>query len=189
MSSDIKICNSALLLCGGSEISSFSDETREALLCSALYENTRDMLLYEHYWRFSLAQVLLSRLSATPLYGYQYAHQVPSDALRMKSVETSAKYEVFQDKLYCDLSAVNCVYQRKVTSSWNEAFFPVYFNRALELELASILSVALSGDEGKAGLYKQLAIANLKRARTIDSQQQPNGAVRESNFIFTEGRG
>jgi hypothetical protein len=75
---------------GVDEISSFDDETREAKLCTNLYPTTRDSLLQQHPWRFSLGQASLARLVDTPLYGYDYAYQLPAGFLRVTLKQSEA---------------------------------------------------------------------------------------------------
>ena len=54
---DVTICSHALQLLGENTISSFSDGTVQANVCSELYPDTRDMVLTMYPWSFSLVKV------------------------------------------------------------------------------------------------------------------------------------
>lgn len=178
----IDICTSALLLVGADEITSFEDSTREAKLCASIYQTTFDALLQTHPWRFSIGQVLLNRLDATPLFGYSYAFQLPSNYLRLIGKNNTAlKHDIFEDKLYCDASSVSLNYQ--FTPS--ETRLPAYFVRALEFELAQILSIALVEDDNKHELFRRSAREQLIRGKSTDSQSNGNHTMPAGNFALT----
>lgn len=181
---DVAICSAALVMVGADELNSFADETREAKLCNLLYDTTVKNLLQDHPWRFSLAQSSLAQLVATPLYGYNYAYQLPTDCLRVISMERFWPFQVFEDKLYTNANGVNITYQFQPS----EVKFPAYFVRLVELEMASLLAVSLAEDESKAQLFKSLAQAQQRRARNIDSQQQPPKVLRQDNNILATVR-
>lgn len=184
MPTDVEICSQALLLVGADEITSFSDETREALICQAMYDTTLKSLLEEHPWRFSLAQAQLAQLVATPLYGYNYAYQLPTDMLRLMATESAGPYQVFENKLYSNESEVYVTYQIKP----DEARFPAYFVKVLVLEMAVALAFSLSEDESKASAMQALLEVAKRKARNTDSQQQPTRAVRGENHVLINVR-
>ena len=182
MATKIEICTTSLLMVGADEITSFEDETREAKLCANLYPTIRDDLLQSHVWRFSVGQASLNRLVSAPLFGYSYAFQLPANHLRLVGKNNSAlKHEILEDKLYCNALEVLINYQ--FTPS--EVRYPAYFVKALELEMAAILAVALIEDEGKSSLFERKAKAQLVKARYVDSQNNGNHAMPEHNFALT----
>jgi hypothetical protein len=175
---DISICSSALLQIGADEINSFSDETREAKVAKELYPIILESLISEHPWKFSKKQVLLSRLDETPLYGFDYAYQLPSDNLNMIGLELLTRYEIQGNKLYCNDSAVKCVYQYKP----DESTYPAYFVLVLMLELSSAFAMSLFEDRTKSEYYAALALDKKRMAKRRDSQSQTTGAIRPENF-------
>lgn len=180
MTSQIALCASALLMIGADEITSFDEDTREAKLCTNLYPTTRNALLQQHPWRFSLGQGTLARLVAKPLYGYRYAYQLPSGFLRVIEAERG-NFALFEDKLYSDEPSLNITYQFVP----DEGRFPAYFTRVLELKMAEILSVAVSEELAKSNVFAEKARQEMIRARAIDSQQQPNFEIASNNFLLT----
>jgi hypothetical protein len=181
---NISICSAALLLVGADEINSFDDETREAKLCGNLYPMTLDEVLSRHPWHFSVGQAQLSQLSATPLFDYTYAYQLPTNMLRLLKEENSCPYEIYENKLYSNANTMKVLYQFRPT----EARFPPYFVMLLVFEMAAILAVSLAEDEKKMEKFKALSSQYERKARNTDSQQQPSRAVREENFILTQVR-
>lgn len=182
---DIKICSAALQLVGAEEINSFLDETREARICASLYSTVKLDLLQSHTWRFSIRQEELNRLVATPLYGYSYAYSLPADFLRLigKNNPTS-RHQIFENKVYTDLTPVYASIQYDV----DEQYFPAYFEKLMFLELASMLSVALLEDEGKAGDFSAMARNQMIKARNIDSQNNTSSVIPAGAFNLTNVR-
>jgi len=65
MANKIDICNSALSKLGVDPISSFTEKSKEAFLCSELYNKIRKSLLRSHKWNFSTKRVTLLADSLT----------------------------------------------------------------------------------------------------------------------------
>lgn len=184
MATEVSICSNALILIGEEEITSLSEETREAQLCNALYGTTRDTLLQSHPWRFSLGQASLARLSATPEYDYKYAYQLPADMLRLIDVEANAiKWDIFENRIYTDATEVKVIYQFRP----GPEKFPAYFVNALQLQMATALAVSLSEDESKSDLFERRANRATRMARNIDSQQR-KAAVPDHAFSIIQVR-
>jgi hypothetical protein len=180
----ISLCSAALVLVGADEISSFDDESREAKVSGQLYQMILLDLLTRHPWRFSLGMAQLNRLEAVPLYQYKYAYQLPVDMLQLRSMEKAFPYEIFEDKLYTDEEEVKVTYQFQPV----ESKFPPYFVRLLVLNLAGDFAVSLMEDESKMQLYTSLADRQERKAKTVDSQQQPSRSIREQNHILIQAR-
>lgn len=184
MPSDVEICTAALLMTGADEINSFNDSTREAKICSVLYPETKEMMLQCHPWRFSVFQEKLTRLATDPLFKFQYAYQLPPDMLQLLNVRYSPRYQVYKDQLFTDLDEVWIEFQMSV----QEQDWPAYFVRSVQLEMAAILSIALSEDESKNELFRKEADTQMKRARFLDSKQQPNSVINRKNRTLVNVR-
>lgn len=184
---DVKICNAALVMVGSDGvINSFSDNTVEASLASNVYEDTRDTLLQYHPWRFSLKQVDLGgNLVTDPLFKWKKQYQLPADLLRIIQLENEEDYEIYGNKLYTNTDTCRIIYQYKVL----ESQMPSYFVRALHFHLARIFAISLQEDVNKMQLFEQAADKETKRARSIDSQQQPNSQIASRNYSFLNVRG
>ena len=182
---DISICAAALQLVGAEEITSFGDETREARICASIYSTIKADLLQSHTWRFAIRQEELNRLVAIPLFGFDYAYSLPADFLRLVGKDNpTSKHQVFENKVYTDLTPVYASIQYDV----DEQYFPAYFEKLMFLELASILAVALLEDEGKAKDFTALARTQMIKARNIDSQNNTVSTIPAGAFNLTNAR-
>lgn len=184
-SADIDICAAALQLIGAEEIGSFEDETREARTCAKIYPTLRKNLLQKNTWRFSIRQEQLNRLVATPLFGYAYAYSLPSDFLRLVGKNNpSVKHQIFENKIYTDLTSLYANIQYDVDAQ----YYPAYFTHLFQLELASLLAGALLEDENKTDKYMAFAQRQLIVARNIDAQNNTSSTIPASAFNLTNAR-
>lgn len=184
---DISICNSALLMVGADEINSFEDETNEAKLCAALYERTVKAMLELYPWRFSMKQASLSKIANfTPIAGYQYAFQLPTDRLRaVFKPYTTLDYRIVGDKIYANGDTFKMEYQYRPNESiWSESFA-----RAVEYDMARALAIALLEDDSRADKYEKLVRQQLQRAKSVDGQQQAGDEPDDSQFSLLAVRG
>lgn len=183
---DVSICNAALVIVGAEEINSFGDATTEAKLAQAVYTQTKEALLQAHPWRFSLRLYDLGgRLNETPEFKWDYLYQLPPNTLRVIAMKDDTDYEIFGDKLYTNETTAEIIYQIKVL----ESNMPAYFVRCLQYQLAKLFAISLQEDTAKMQLFEKLADKEITRARNIDSQQQPNSRLSDVNFSLINIRG
>lgn len=182
---DIKICSNALQVLGADPINSFEDETREAQVCSSIYPLIKRNTLQKHYWRFSIRQEQLGQLSATPLYGYAKAYQLPADYLRFVGKQNpSIEHQVYENKIYTDADPLFVSIQYEVSAQ----YFPSYFEYLLQLELMKDLALGLMEDESKEQRLAAKAREQLIIARTIDSQNGTVNVIPQELFTLTTAR-
>lgn len=182
---DISICAAALQLVGAEEIGSFLDETREARICASIYPTIKQDLLQSHTWRFSTRQEELNRLVATPLFGFSYAYSLPADFLRLVGKQTpTTKHQIFGNKLYTNLTPVYANLQYDI----DEQYFPAYFVRLIQLEMAAMLAAALLEDENKADKFISFAKNQMIKARNLDSQNNTASSIPAGAFNLTNVR-
>lgn len=183
---DISIVNTALIMVGADDINSFSDATAEAKLASSVYTDIKNSLLQYHPWRFSVRQIDLGGAVVTsPLAKWGKSYQLPPNFLRILSVLNNAEYEIFEDKIFTNIEPCIIEYQFNVS----ESKMPSYFIRCLNFHLSSAFSVSLLDDAGKMKMFEDRADKETARARNIDSQQQPNSRIPETNYTLLNIRG
>lgn len=186
MATALSICNTALLLANANIINSFDDSTREAAMCDALYETTKDAVLAKFSWSFSIFQETLAKTTNTPLDDWTYEYQLPTGYLRVLKKDTLQNdYRIYKDKLLSNDDGVVLTYQKDPGVS----FYPAYFVRLLEYKMAELLSKALVQDENMAKIYQQDYLIAMREARGIDSQNNPNRVISENEFSLTAVRG
>ncbi len=177
--SAVSISSNALVLLGGTTISSFTDDSTGSQIAALLYETTYHALLTETRWRFASRTDRLARHTLPPENSpWQYQFQLPSDCLYVTKC-TDPVYEIYERRLYSNSSSVDA----EIVFPVNEVNLPAYFVRALEYKLASLFAIPLTGDINKSDFYYKLAEAELKKARYNDASQRPPTAIEDSPYI------
>ncbi len=170
MSSDVDICNRALIRAGAKgKISSLAEDTPNAVLCSLLYEPNRKNLLRKHFWNFALVLVSLPQLVDVPVFEYTYAYQLPSDCLRLvKLFEFVSPWKIIGRQLHSDDNTIDLVYVSDFTDA---AQFDVMFEEALVLKIAYEICLKLNENDNRANILKQEFERTVREARQIDGME------------------
>ena len=93
MSSPAYIVNLAFDRIGERTITSLDDEGPIVARAKAQYTHQRDLLLRAQPWRFAMARASLPALSEAPAFGWQYAYERPTDALRVMPLTDNGEYD------------------------------------------------------------------------------------------------
>ena len=166
---EIRICNSALIKIGVEPIVSFSEQTKAARFCNIQYETIRDELLSAHYWNFAMARVALAQVSTPPLFGFDYAYQLPADCLRVRQIEENdAKFKIEGRLLYTDSATANIQYVSKNTDA---SQYSPYFKEALASRLAADLAYPMVQSVSLSEKMFQKHQFLLVEARAFDGQE------------------
>lgn len=172
--SEVEICNAALLLAGADRIDALSEENQRARLCNEIYTNEKNLLLYRHPWNFAILRVELGLLSTAPEYEYESKFQLPSDCLRVLDVDTDYPYEIEGTYLLSDDTEIFIKY---ISSAPTVATFSQGFCEALSYRIASKLAYAISQNASLAdSLWKKAEDAE-NYARSFDAQEGRSGAT------------
>ncbi|MFN4276112.1 MAG: hypothetical protein ACK4FJ_07410 [Ferrovibrio sp.] len=182
------LCSRALITLGAKPITGFDDATVEADIARHLYPSLRDALLSAHPWRFATQQANLPRLNQQPAGDYSHAFQLPPDFLRAMAAGQSDRgrglvYRISGRRLECNAETVLLTYVYRP----DESGFPPFFDLALIARLAAEFCLPLTESTTRAQLLHQLAEAEFRRAKTIDSQQDEPGRIED--FTLVEVRG
>lgn len=179
MASKIDIVSNALILVGHPAISSFdADQGAGAVVGAALFDSTCQYLLSTTYWRFSVKQQQLSRLTATPIKNWKYAHQVPVDSITIHRVTPNCPYQIFEDKIYSNNVDLWADYTHQVPAE----SLPLYFVQVLQYKLASDFAIAITNDTQKNQLYSQKFLSELGVAMAADAKSHPPEPIQHSPF-------
>jgi hypothetical protein len=184
--SALALCARALLALGAQPISSLDDGTAEAEIAANLYPGTRDALLARHPWSFATGQTSLARLAAQPVADYRYAYALPPDFLRVLSAGYPLRgrgldYRLLEQRLHSNAAEVTLTYLFRP----DESAFPPHFAAALTLRLAAEFCIPLTENDDRAQQLFALAEAELRIAKSIDSQQAPPKAIENFPLIAT----
>jgi hypothetical protein len=166
--SEVQICNSALLKLGADRITSMSDDTKSGRACNEQYAKLRDELLGSHPWNFATARVELAQVSTTIPFGFEYAYQLPSDCLRVLEADTDYAWKIEGRYLLSDDSAMNIKYITQVT---DVSKFSPMFCEALSLRIAADLAFHISNSASLTELMMAAYEKKLREARSYDAQE------------------
>ena len=182
--SAIDICSRALILVGAEPITSFEDDTTEALIAGNMYEDIARTNLTSTRWRFATNQAVLNRLTDVPTGRFDAAYQLP-DYLFVHAVtvrDLQIEYNIYGNKVFCDASP-NDELVVDFTFRANEAGWPSYFSLCVEYAMATVFATALIRDTALSSLMSTQYDFLIAKARSTDSQQQTTRKITTSRFI------
>jgi len=183
--SAIDICSRALILIGAEPITSFEDDTSEALIAGNMYEDIARSNLVSTRWRFASNQAVLNRLTDEPTGRFDAAYQLPSGLLFVHAVtvrDLQIQYNIYGNKIFCDATAqdelvIDYTYRAE------EVDWPSYFSVCVEYAMAIVFATALARDQSLSTMMDNQYNRVLAKARSIDSQQQSTKKLITSRFI------
>lgn len=198
MSSDIDICNVALIRLGNDIITGF-DDGNKGKTCNIVYSSVKKMLLTLHPWRFATGKRQLVRRTASPANEWTYAHQLPADLIAgphavFSTTDTYAapilEWEIFEDNIYSHQETIVIDYRYDVT----EGKFPAWFSPLVELAMCAAIAPQLAGDEDgtMARHYHQMAFGppsdNMQggyfaACKAINGRTNPNTRIVSDDIV------
>jgi hypothetical protein len=142
---------------GGALISSINGAEQEAIKCKVFWDANRGACLKMAPWKCAKKRASLSRLSAVPISDWDYTYQLPSDYIRLISVEDSTSYEVDYEEegntLLSDSTSVIISYVHRLqdTGQYHPLLIEIMATR-----LAYLICVPLSGSKSlRDSLYME----------------------------------
>lgn len=191
--SDVEICNLALIRIGHTTIASLTTGTtasKAATLCALQFPICRDALLRAHPWNFAIARSTLAQDATTPNHEFTYRHALPSDCLKVIRTSWEANgfvgvavygfpgqmgyanetipYRIEGRYLLTNESTVSIEYIARIT---DVAQFDDLFTDVLAQRIAAEIAMALTDNASLTqGLWK-LYTEKLAEARTTDAQE------------------
>ena len=187
--SSIDICARALILIGAEPITSFDDGTTEALVAVNMYEDIARSNLCSTRWRFATEQKVLNKLTEEPTGRFDAAYQLPNDLLMLHAVtinDLPVEYQVYGNKVFTNFTTTNN-FVADYTYRASEVDWPSYFTIAVEYAMASVFAGSVARDPDLISVMENKYEIAMRRARSLDSQQQTTRKLTTSRFI-TERR-
>ena len=186
MASKVQICNLALSRLGAAIITSLTDGTTEANLCSTFFDDLAKRAMVQGSWTTTIRRVELAKTTNTPAYEFSSEFQLPVDpkCLRLLEINESlagaTPHAIEGDKLLTNGSTVKIKYIGELTDT--EDYGPL-LTEALEILLASYLAHPITGSASLArelkGEYFELVARNL----AIDGQQGTKQKIEAEDLI------
>jgi hypothetical protein len=170
--SDVQIVNLALTGIGAARILDLSDDQETARKCNAVYGLVRDEVLASYPWKFATDQVAMARLVTGPLFGYQYAFQIPSDCLRIVATDLDAngyKWTRRGETVVTDQPSISIEFIKRIEdpTKFSPAFVTALAAR-LEADLAYPVSNDVKLAAAKLDIYHK---SKLPMAKSLDAQE------------------
>lgn len=185
MASEITICSNALLQLGSQPIAAFDEGTDNSLLCANLWEQTRDGVLRAHPWNCATKRLSLAPSATAPIYGFNFAFDVPGDFLRLMEADTGYNYKVEGRQILADENPLLIKY------IWRNEAVPSYDTlliEALTAAMKAALAYPITKSTTKESETLALYLERLRLARAIDGQEGTPDAIGDSQTINARRR-
>lgn len=176
---DIAVAQKACALIGMTPITSFGDNTAEAIVLNAIYDEIVESELAGYPWRFAMAQRTLNRLLAEPASRWDAAYQIPADILMVRAITVNDKpieFDRYDDNIYCNAGANEQVVMDG-TYRVKEIDWPAFFRLGVEYRLAAALASGVSMQADLSQLLDEKAEIQIRKARNIDASSQTTRKV------------
>jgi hypothetical protein len=165
----VQIANRAITFLGGTTITALTDDTKEGRACLRLYEQSRDQLLRDHPWNFSIKRASLAANTTAPVFEYTNAFDFPDKTLRIIEVDTAEEWAVEGRQIVSDASApLDVVYVEQVT---DPTLFDSKFIEAYALRLAADIAYDITASQTVAQKAEDKYSVLIKEARLVDAQE------------------
>lgn len=194
--SPVSVCSLALTRLGGQPIASLSEGSKEAILCSAFYELSRDATLRDHPWNFATRRRALAVLASGGTDGdaaipWAYIYGWPSDCLLARrihnpgSTTVAIPYEVALNSsgervIYTDQATATLVYTTRVTDL---TLCDPLFIEAMTWKLATELAIPLTQDRGLMQVATTMYQNAIAKARTLDANEGSADDLSQASWL------
>lgn len=189
MASIVSICNMALRRIGhNGTIEELTEASTEARVCREFYDLTRQAVLREAEWNFSIRTATLATVAITPDDGdYAHVFQLPTKCLKLlKFIQPAAalealEYEIREAKyLYTDEETVVAKY---VYDEDETAKFDPLFISTLAWRLAFEIALPLSASESVSNRCYQSYQIELVKANAANRQENQVPLTKDTSLI------
>ena len=182
MASVVDLCNRALDLLGAANITSLTENSKEARLCNGNFDDVRDAVLRSHPWNIAITRKELAKDSDTPAFGFSFQYSLPTDpfCLRVLSFwnsnvnndvaayDSNVMFKIEGRKVLSNEGTCNIIYIGRVTDTEQ---YDSLLNKAISARLAAEIAYNITGSnsvsQGMIAIYED----RLKEAKGVDSME------------------
>lgn len=193
-SSQIQICNMALVHLGQRTITSIDEASEPARKMKLVWDSTRDEVLADGEWAFATKTEALAVVSGATSIEWDYVYQQPARCLKVRKLLNESTVDGSEDTPYekvlltatnsigiaTDLEDAYIKYTYQVT---DPTLFDPAFVKSLSLKLAADTAMALTGDINKRNQMLQYYSASLESAKLVNSGQKKDTPDDSSSFL------
>lgn len=172
-----------------------TDASKEADVCRAFYEQSRDEVLEDFNWPFAEVRAFLNLVTNNPTTDWAYAYQYPSEASRLVKIPSGIRNDTQDSKIpykvvygdsgnliYTDKENAEIIYTKKVT---DVSRYTPKFRMALSLKIAGYIAASVTGGDPfnlqQKAEEKYRAVLSQAEAIVLNQQQEENES--DSEFI------
>jgi hypothetical protein len=182
MASVVDLCNRALDLLGAANITSLTENSKEARLCNGNFDDVRDAVLRSHPWNIAITRRELAKDTDTPAFGFSFQYSLPTDpfCLRVLSFwnsnvnndvaayDSNVMFKIEGRKVLSNEGTCNIIYIGRVTDTEQ---YDSLLNKAISARLAAEIAYNITGSnsvsQGMIAIYED----RLKEAKGVDSME------------------
>lgn len=187
-----QLCNFALALVGEKEIASIDDDdSREANLCKAHFDQTVDEELRSYVWNAAESQqelVKRSEPSKQPLFDYEFIYALPNDPFCLRVLQVNddvERYRVSGRSLLSDEDKIILRYTKRIIDV-NE--MDSLLEKVIYTQLAIKIAWPLTqSDRVTSGLIAQYTQLVAPLAKFIDSTENRDVHPGDSDWMRSRG--
>ena len=175
--SQVSICNLALSWLGAKLITSLQDDSTEAKLCSANYDNSRNATLEARDWTFAADRAIPALLVDEPAFEYSSQFQLPTNPLCLR-VTKVCRDNQFRfsledwvkegDRILCNESKIYIKFVKELTDPTK---FSPGFIQSFAARLSADICIPITNDAELFTTYWQLYLNKIGEAGTLDGLQ------------------
>jgi hypothetical protein len=172
---EVDLANMALTMLGQQPINDLTDNNNRANLVDKRLADVRDSVLRAHQWNCCIKRASLSKDATAPVWGFSGRYQLPTDFIRIVSLENDAvEYRIEAGnqgdtpELYIvtDSEDMNILYVANIT---DVSQMDSSLKQAVATRLAADIAVAVTGDTAQEAAMMQKYELLLMEARFEDS--------------------
>ena len=183
MASRTSIANGALVKLGQDLINNITDNSKAARVCNERIDNAKEVVLNSAYFNGSLKRVELAALTSTPPYYYSNEFQLPSDCLKLVTVDPKNKdtdYALEQGKIYYDGTSLEIIY---ISNIEDFNLLDPLVNEAISCYLAHDISYLLTKDNQLVDRMEVTYERILRKAITNNNRQRKRLKFEATDFL------
>ena len=182
--SDVAICNSALVKLGGQRILSLDDNNPMARLMKEQFPKHRDELLYSHPWKFALKTYAPAEIAQPPGVNMEaYRFGLPNDYLRVVGTDSpSDRWYVADGSVYVDRQFPAITYISRVT---DVSKFTPGFSELLALKIAADCCYSVVQSTSLKNQLLQEYEAKIRQIRSFSAQEGSSPRVYADDWLHS----
>jgi hypothetical protein len=169
MASKVNVCNMALIKCGGKTITSLTDGSTEAKVCSELYDTVRDAVSREHPHNCVIKREAIAKDANAPAFGYANEVSISAVINGFLVYDTSEiKFKIEGRRLLTDESTANIVFvfRNDDPNSYDPLFLDMFSQR-----LAAEISWPVSKNPKLFSTMWEIYRDKMRTSRNVDGME------------------